>query len=244
MAERTSAVCRVAVVVLLGVGWVAVAGEAPRRRVPADVGLVTRIEGEVHYRSVLAPDKEHEAVPFMKVRAGDRFRLGKKAGLRLLYYRSGRQETWTGPARFRAAQQKSKTRGKARPAVKSIPVRASRDVRRVPALLRRVGGGRVGATPVRSAGGRKVQPVGLSPEERAELDAARDVYATMRARAPADDITPELYLLGVLYDYERYDEMASVVTKARAIQPASQALSDIQAWLEERGAPVVNPGNP
>lgn len=216
----------------------------PPAGVPEDVALVTQLDGAVVYRSVLDRDKEQEAVPFMKVRVGDRFRLEKGARLRLLYYRAGRQEQWKGPARFRAARDQSRTRGKVRPKVERIPVRASRDVRRVPALMRRVGGSRVGATVVRGAGDEAVAPVALSPEEKAELEAARTLYASLREKAPDDDITPELYLLGVLFDYERYEDMKTVVERARARQPGNQALADIKAWLARRRQADTTGSNP
>jgi hypothetical protein len=203
----------------------------------ADVGLVTLLQGEVTYRSALTGKKGEKAVPFMKVRMGDRFQLQKGAELRLIYYASGQQETWQGPAKFDALQKGSKSLTKARPKVLKVPSHASRELRRVPVLLRQAGGSRAGGVLVRSGAGGQTQDVQsppLSEEEKAELKAARETYAQMRKQFPPDDITPELFLLKVLDDMDLYAEMKKLIREARKIQPDSPALKKFEEWVEKQ----------
>jgi hypothetical protein len=170
----------------------------------------------------------------MKVRLGDRFWLGKGSVLQILYYQDGRQETWSGPARLQAGESQGKPLGKTRPTVAVLPGRASREVRRVPVLLRHVSKGRAGGTLLRSGDQKQEEVVPLDEEELAELDAAREMYTRIRKDAHQDDITPELYLLGVLYDLELYREMLPIVQKARARQPDSKTLVELEAWVKKK----------
>jgi hypothetical protein len=206
----------------------ALAGE---KRAPADVGLVTKMAGKVTYYSTLTQGKGEAAVAFMKVRLKDRFELKPGSELRLLFYTTGRQETWKGPARFDVLEGKTRTLTKSKPKVVNLPTRATRDVRRVPVLLRRIGSGRAGGTLLRGKDQKGQEAIPLSEEEKAELNAARQVYQQMRKTAPKDDLTPELYLLSILDDYELDSEMLEIVKKARAIQPESKALREFEAWL-------------
>jgi len=205
--------------------------DAPKA--PVHVGLLTQVSGEVTYRSALTGNQGEAAQAFMKVRLKDRFQLKKDAELRLLFYSNGRQESWKGPAGFEVQEGKTRKLSGAKPQVASLPTRATRDVRRVPALLRRAGG-RVGGTLLRGKEAGDTEAVPLSAEEQAELKAARQVYQQMRSLAPKDDITPELYLLSILDDYELNAEMMVIVKKARAIQPKSKPLSELEDWLRKQ----------
>ena len=70
----------------------------------ADVGLINQVAGDVSYASGSGAGKVQA---FMKVRQGDRFTVAAGAQVRLVYFNGGRQETWRGPAGFRAGAEKS-----------------------------------------------------------------------------------------------------------------------------------------
>jgi hypothetical protein len=54
----------------------------------------------------------------------------------------------------------------------------------------------------------------------------------LRKQANADDITPELTLLGVLADYEQHEEMERVIKDAMKIQPDNQVLKELDEWVK------------
>src|SRR5579871_1327380 len=65
-----------------------------------DVGLVNQLNGDVSYQAgSAAPSK---ATAFMKIREGDKVTVADGALVRVIYFDGGRQETWKGPASFKA----------------------------------------------------------------------------------------------------------------------------------------------
>jgi hypothetical protein len=133
--------------------WLALllgAGAALAQTSPPDVGLVTKLSGEATYWN--NEDKKPTPVQaFMKVRQGDHFKLAGAGSLQLLYFASGRQETWKGPARLQAGAGQSVTPpgGKVTPAVKMMPASATKKMAAAPFLLSRGGVSFSGGTQVR-----------------------------------------------------------------------------------------------
>jgi hypothetical protein len=70
-----------------------------------------------------------------------------------------------------------------------------------------------------------------SREERAEIAMAKETYQKLRRQTKADDIAPELNLLGVLADYEQYEEMERVIKDALKIQPNDEVLKELKEWV-------------
>jgi hypothetical protein len=60
---------------------------------------------------------------------------------------------------------------------------------------------------------------------------ARETYRKLRAQSPADDITPELFLLSVLQEFQLYDEMKGTVVEMRRRQPANPDLGILADWV-------------
>jgi len=210
-----------------------VASSAPAA--PPAVGLVTRLGGKATWArdgGAVAP-----ARAFMKVRAGDRFEVPAGGVARIVWFAAGRQETWSGPVAFDVgdASGKAVKPADATPTVASVPARAAPGLRRVPALLKRIGSSRAGGVQVRAGGGaatRKVVP--LAPDEQAELQAARDLAAAMRAGAAPDDVVADLLLIDALADFEQYPELARVVEAALARQPDNEELKRLAGWVAGR----------
>jgi hypothetical protein len=76
----------------------------------------------------------------------------------------------------------------------------------------------------------------LTPEEQSEVAAAKETYKGLRQKAKADDVTPELYLLGVLADYEQYEDMESVLKDAQKKQPGNEVFKDLGNWVSAQKA--------
>ena len=194
----------------------------------ADVGLVNMLNGDVSYASEGAAGAK--AQPFMKVRQGDRFTVPAGSQVRLVYFQGGRQETWKGPAAFRAGAQASEAASGAAPEVATLPSSVPQRIAQVPELMQIAKLGRSGGVAVRGAG----RPPRLSAEQQAEVKTARDIYGKMRTQSPADDITPELYLYSVLQDFLLYDDMKPVVEEMAKRQPANSEVQELVAWVKSR----------
>jgi hypothetical protein len=76
------------------------------------------------------------------------------------------------------------------------------------------------------------EPKPLSKDEQVEIARARENYRTMRSQAEADDITPEMYLLGVLANYDKFEEMEQVIKEAQKIQMGNPVLKKLEEWLQ------------
>lgn len=189
-----------------------------------DVGLVNYLAGDASYES---GGKRAKAAAYMKVREGDRFTLSSGAKLRVVYFQGSRQESFAGPARFVVGKQDSRLESGARPEVATLPSSVSHRIAQTPELVEIAKLGRAGGVSVRSA---RVKP--LTPEQQAEVAEARATYARLRQSAPADDITPELFLYSVLEEYSLFDDMRTVVAEMRRRQPANADVAALAEYLE------------
>ena len=194
----------------------------------ADVGLVNHINGEVSYSSAGASAAKAQA--FMKVRQGDRFDVPAGAQVRVVYFQGGRQETWKGPAAFRAGARQSEAQSGQPAEVATLPAAVPQKIAQMPELLQIAKLGRPGGMAVRGAG----KAPKLTPEQEAEVSAAKDIYKKMRRQAPADDITPELYLYSVLQDYLLYTDMKPIVDEMVKRQPQDSEIKELAAWVKSK----------
>jgi hypothetical protein len=203
---------------------------------PPDVGLVTQLSGDVTYMNEVYQKTQEKVQPFVRIRRGDRFKVASGAMVQLVYFQSGRKETWKGPAVFVVGEAQGRAEGEkgvqAQPEVTILPTGVSQGLRRIPILLRRAGLSRSGATQVRGVGGGPQKAITLSEEEKAEIKMAKETYQSLRKQTRAEDITPELIFLGVLADYEQYEEMEKVIKDAMKTQPDNQVLKELDGWVK------------
>jgi hypothetical protein len=203
-----------------------------------DAGLVTMLAGEVTYADQRNPPATVE--PFMKVREGDHLRVKAGGAVQLVYFRSNRQELWRGPAEFLVGETESRRHPAspaAQPEVKVLSTGTAQGIQQVPVLLRRAGLVRVGGVAVRGLPGTGRKPGGtaaLSAGQEADLAAARETYRGLRAGAAEADITPELYLLGVLGGLEQYEAMEPLLKEALQRRPGDDTLVRLSDWVAQR----------
>jgi hypothetical protein len=211
--------------------------DAKAQSLPPDVGIVTQLSGEVTYWNEGYQKTPEKAEVFMKVRRGDYLKIPAGGAIQLVYFENGRQESWKGPASLVVTEMQSRVeKGRELPGQPEVVIlsnEASQGMRRIPVLLRRArlsrsgGGVMVRGVPTVSA-----KPVSPTKEEQAEIAMAKEAYQKLRKQAKADDITPELTLLGVLADYEQHDEMEKVIKDAMKIQPDNQVLKELDEWVK------------
>jgi hypothetical protein len=207
-----------------------------------DVGLITKLTGEANYWNKGDTPKPARVRAFMKVRQGDHLKLPAAASLTLLYFASGRQETWQGPATLLAGDRESQVLGGKQPTpqpeVKIIPAKASKQMAGAPlppppASMNKSG--------VIQTMGPRCEPAAqtappLSENAQRKIREARQVYQDLKKAAAADDVTPELYFLGVLAEYKQYPEMAKVVDTMLQKRPGDATLRDLKAWVRSQAA--------
>jgi hypothetical protein len=193
-----------------------------------DVGLINQIAGDVSYTSGGATAK---AKPYMKVREGDRFNLPAGAQLRVVYFKGGRQESFSGPASLTAGAEKSAVQSGSQPQVTTLPAGVPQKIAQTPELIQIAKLGRSGGVAVRGAAGREQR---LTPQQEAEVRQARQTYDQMRKTAAADDIVPELYLYSVLQDHLLYNDMKQVVADMQKRRPADPDVATMVEYVKVR----------
>jgi hypothetical protein len=195
-----------------------------------DVGLVNQMNGAVTYLpgNGSGAGASMPTRAFMRVRLGDQFTVAAGASLRLIYFSSGRQESWQGPASLRAGRLGSELQSGQPPVVVALPVSVPQRMARVPDLVQ---GARLGGIVVRG-GARARTTAAVSPE----LERARGLYRTMREATSADDVTPELYLLSVLQEHGQVDEIESVAREMLKRQPDTPEVKELAKWAQDRAS--------
>ena len=194
----------------------------------SDVGLVNQLSGEVSY--VSQGGAQSKAQAFMKVREGDRFTLVSGAQLRLVYFNGSRQETWKGPASFKAGTQLSESVSGQVAEASQLPSGVAQRIAQVPNLVQIAKLGRSGGIAVRGGG----KPGRLSSEQQAEVKQAKGIYVQMRQKAAAEDITPELFFYSVLQDHLLYDEMRSMTDEMLKRQPGNPEAQELADYVKSR----------
>lgn len=180
----------------------------------SDVGLINHLAGDVSYTS---GSNTAKAKAFMKVRDGDRINVAAGAQVRVVYFEGGRQESYMGPASFTAGARQGTVQSGAQPQVTMLPSGVPQKISQAPELIQIAKLGRSGGVAVRGA----ARDARLTPQQQAEVRQARQTYEQLRQSAPADDITPELYLYSVLQDHLLYNDMKVVVSEMQRRQPAN-----------------------
>ena len=201
---------------------------APGSGQSPDVALINQLTGEVSWQSEGASAAPARA--FMKVRQGDRFSVPSGAQIRMLYLQSGRQETWNGPASFRAGSAQSEPSNGQPAAVSTVPGSVPQRIAQLPELLRVAKLGRSGGVAVRAI----TPPRRLNESQQAEVTAARETYKTLRTQMSDDDITPELYLYSVLQSFSLTDEVRPVVEEMAKRAPNSPEVQELAQLVRGR----------
>ncbi len=200
-----------------------------RAQSAADAGMINQLSGEVSYQSggVAAA----RATAYMKLRDGDVVRVAANASVRVVYFATGRQEAWKGPASFTIGANESRTAqgNTAQPQVSQLPGGVPAKLAQTPEMMAIAKLGRAGSVTVRGI----AQPA-LNPAQTAEVQEARRIYERMKGATSADDIMPEIYLYTVVQQYSMYDEMKQLVRTMQSKQPNNDSVRDLDAWVENR----------
>jgi hypothetical protein len=165
-----------------------------------DVALITALHGKVARISIAGPGNLEA---FVKLKEGDVLKLDKGSGIRLVYFESGRQESWSGEGKLEIAVTESKSSGLAAPEVKILPAILVKQIAKTPALDSQ---GRAGVTRLRAIG---------SANTVAKLEAD---YERMRAESGGKDLNAEIYLLAGLFELRELDRVEAVINELQVSQ--------------------------
>jgi hypothetical protein len=187
-----------------------------------DVGILDRLAGAVTVSSTNG--NTFAATPFMKVREGDVLKLPVGSELQIVYFEARRRELWKGAASFSAHTDGSHpVTGKAASVseTKGVPGRESvahaGNVQRLGSLTLR---------------GKHVFP------DDAAIARARADYEKWVAAADADDILPELAMIGLLRERQQPELLDPFLDALQRKQPGR---ADVQALIGRYRAPTAKP---
>jgi hypothetical protein len=166
--------------------------------------MVTLLQGSV---SRVSPMGKQPIEAFTKLRHGDLLALDRESRVQVVYFESGRQETWLGGGRLEITKAESTAYGLASPEVKLLPAMMVRQIVKTPVLDSQGRGGMMRLRSVASA---------------ANVEKIEENYKRMRLEAARNDINPDLYLLSSMFEIRELDRV-------------ERALADLQQ--RQRGNP-------
>ncbi len=213
---------------LLAAALAGAAASAPA----ADVGVVNHLAGLV---TVTNGTGTARAQAYMNINEGDRFEVPEGVVVKVAYFKSGRQESFSGPVSFTVGSQQSVVRRGSGPQVSVLPSAVSQKISQTPELVQIAKLGAAGTGPYTPPA--STRELRLSPQQQAEVRQAREIYAKLRADTPADDITPELYLYSVLQDHLLYNEMRAIVAAMAKRQPANGDVAVLAEYVRLKTEP-------
>jgi hypothetical protein len=171
--------------------------------------MLTQVAGEV---KVAGTGGARAAVPFLKVNEGDTLTLaGASARVQMVYLESGRQEIWKGSGEVSVGSQEGRS-ASLKAETSQVPPLILKQLAKTPAVGQQ---GKTGMVMLRSL-------EDLEAQDRLDED-----YAEFRARAPAHDVTPEVFLLSSLLEFQEYERARKVLAELKEkqqTQPAYQAV--------------------
>ena len=173
----------------------------------APSAMVLSVEGDV---SVKVQGKPTKLEAFTRLLEGDRVELGKAAKLNMIYTRSSRQETWTGPGAILAGNAESTTvNGKPQLEAKQLPAKVAQMMAHTPASDST---GKAGMVRLRAI---------AQPDELASLE---KTYQDLRASSPANDRNPEVYFLAGLFKLGEYDRLNQEISAMQQQNPGDESI--------------------
>lgn len=173
----------------------------------APSAMVLSVEGDVSVK-VLGKPAKLEA--FTRLLEGDRVELGKAAKLTMIYTRSSRQETWTGPGAILAGNAESTAvNGKPQLETRQLPAKVAQMIAHTPTTDST---GRAGMVRLRAI---------AQPDELASLEKS---YQELRATAAVSDRNPEVYFLAGLFKLGEYDRVTQQINVFEQQYPGDESI--------------------
>lgn len=162
--------------------------------------LITALEGKA---TLIKGIEKRPLTAFERLEANDLIAL-EQGKITLVFFLTGRQETWRGTGRIELGPGEGKGSGLPAPEAKNLAPFLVKQIANTPTLLAQ---GRAGVMRLRAI---------ATPEAIAKVE---DAYKRLRMEAPADDLTPEMYRLSALFDMRAYEALDVAVRELEALRP-------------------------
>ncbi|MFN3884592.1 MAG: hypothetical protein ACK4Q4_07540 [Rhodocyclaceae bacterium] len=163
--------------------------------------LITALEGKA---TLIKGMEKRPLAAFERLEANDLVVL-EQGKITLVFFLTGRQETWQGTGRIELGPGEGKGDGLPAPEAKTLAPFLVRQIAKTPTLLAQ---GRAGATRLRAI---------ATPEAIAKVE---DTYKRLRKEAAADDLAPEMYRLSALFEMKAYDMLDVAVRELEVSRPS------------------------
>ncbi|MCF8199878.1 MAG: hypothetical protein K9J42_14025 [Sulfuritalea sp.] len=167
----------------------------------AEVALVMSVQGKI---ARLDGSTQVPLEAFVKLKSGDQLALEDTSRLQVVYFKTGRQETWSGPGRLKMAVAEGRAEDLPTPQIKMLPLVMVKQLARTPSLDSQ---GRGGVTRLRAI---------ASDDAIAKLDAT---YRELKNTAQSGDLGPEMYLLSGLFEMRELDRVEALLGELQRAQP-------------------------
>jgi hypothetical protein len=187
-----------------------------------DVGILDRLSGDVSV--VSSSGNSFRATAFMKVREGDVLKLPAGSEAQIVYFEAKRRELWKGPSSFKAG-----TEGSASVTGKAASTSEAKGVPSRESIAPAGNVQRMGSLTLRSP---RAYP------DDAAIAKARADYEKWVAAADADDILPELAMIGLLRDRQQPELLEPYLNAMLRKQPKR---AEVKALVEQYRAPSARP---
>jgi hypothetical protein len=228
--------------------------DIPAPAAAPDIGLVTGLSGEVTYGNQAEKQSPVRAQAFLKIRQGDRFQVPEGAGVQLLYFAGGRQETWKGPVTLQIGEAESQSAGEQPPRfppeVKVLSSKVAKGISGSPVMISRTETSASGASQVMRETGRSsgviqtmaptkapsLPPGPVSSQAQKEVAAAEQLFPNLKKQAKAGDLTPEIYLLSVYAAHRQYQKMEQIIDTMLAKNLGDRHLRELKSWARSQGS--------
>ena len=179
----------------------------------AQVAMLTQVSGDVR---VAGREGARAAVPFLKVDEGDTLTLAAAARVQMVYLASGRQEIWSGAGPVAVGARESRSA--------SLTAQTSQ----VPGLIL----AQLNKTPAAGQHGKTGMVMLRGMDDLEKLDQLEKDYADFRAKAPADDTTPEVFYLTGLIDLSDFQQARKVIDDIKVKQRTQPAYVPVVEHFE------------
>lgn len=178
----------------------------------AEIALVTSLNGTVVFSGGTAVGTTLRA--FVKLRDGDQLTLQDQTRLQIVFFGSGRHETWQGAGLLNVGTLEST----------SVNGKLNAEVKTLPAILVK----QLSKTPAAEEVGRTAMVrLRMFPTDGA-IDAIEKTYADFRHQARAGDHSPELYLLASYFELREYGKVVDKLNALEAQNPQDTEIAKLK----------------
>lgn len=185
-------------------GIIALAFAAVSYAASEDTAFVTALQGRVMGIG-------RQVAAFTKLREGETLTVSSGASVQLVYFESGRQETWSGGSEFKVGAKQSDGLKGAPASVKMLSPVLARQLQKTP----------------EGAGNTRVGMVRLRTVDAIKMREITGNYNEFKKDQAPGDHAAEIYLLNELANMRGYDEMDKFIADMRTQYPNDASVASI-----------------